>query len=57
MGRNGVVQISRGTPSLNPLPPPSGVSDSLEIATVTIPPYVYDINDIKVELPNINVIP
>ena len=48
MGRNGVVQISRGTPSLNPLPP-AGVSDSLEIATVTIPPYVYDINDIKVE--------
>jgi hypothetical protein len=42
-------EIAFGTPSKNPLPPPLK-SNSLDISTIYIPPYVYDISNIKVDM-------
>jgi len=46
MGKNGVVQVSKGAPSLNPRVPPK-IDNALDVATAILPPYVYDVADIK----------
>ena len=42
--KNGVFQVKYGAPSENPENPTS-VDDALEIATITLPPFLYDVKD------------
>ena len=42
------LQVKYGTPSDNPDLPES-VDDALELAQITLPPYIYDVKDISVE--------
>ena len=42
--KNGVFQVKYGAPSENPEKPTS-VDDALEIATITLPPFLYDVKD------------
>ena len=42
--KNGVFQVKYGTPSENPEKPTS-VDDALEIATVSLPPFLYNVSD------------
>ena len=41
INKNGLVQIYKGESSDNPAPP-SNISDSMEIAEIDLPPYLYD---------------
>ena len=49
LNSDGTFDISQGNPSKNPLPP-ALKSNSLDIATVFIPPYVYDVKNINVDM-------
>ena len=42
--KDGVFQVKYGTPAENPEKPTS-VDDALEIATITLPPFLYNITD------------
>jgi hypothetical protein len=45
--KDGNFQVKYGTPAVSPTQP-VGVDDALKISTVTIPPYLYNINDISI---------
>lgn len=47
--KDGSFEIINGTPSDNPKNP-SSIGDEMEICFIEIPPYVYNVNDIKVKL-------
>jgi len=47
VNKDGRFFLNRGVPSLTPKTP-SDIENSLEIATINIPPYVHNISDIKV---------
>ena len=47
--KDGSFTVINGTPSDNPKNP-SSISDEMEICLIEIPPYVYDVNDIKIKL-------
>jgi len=49
LSKEGNIQVVKGTPSLNPLPA-KNMDDMLEVATVNIPAYLYNINDVKISL-------
>jgi hypothetical protein len=49
LNRYGEFFISKGVPSLSPVEP-SGVENSLEVATITMRPYVYNVDDVTVQL-------
>lgn len=49
LNKSGEFFISSGVPSLNPQNP-KDVETALEIATILMPPYVYNSNDAKVQL-------
>ena len=42
--KDGVFQVKYGTPAENPEKPTS-VDDALEIATITLPPFLYNVTD------------
>jgi hypothetical protein len=48
LSKNGVLQVKYGSPSDTPQIPEE-VSGSLNIANIAIPPYVYNIRDIKID--------
>lgn len=47
LSKDGVFNLSKGIPSLYPKLPNS-LDQSLEIATLYLPPYVYNVSDIKI---------
>ena len=47
LNKNGVFKVVNGSPSENPNPP-LGLDDSIEIATIFIPPYLYNTNNASV---------
>jgi hypothetical protein len=49
LNSDGTFDVVRGNPSPSPLPPPLK-SNSLDIATVFIPPYVYNVKNINVDM-------
>ena len=49
LNRYGEFFITKGVPSLNPVSPPP-VDNALEVATIEMTPYVYDIDDVTVLL-------
>jgi hypothetical protein len=49
LNKSGEFFISSGAPSLNPQNP-KDIETALEIATILMPPYVYNSNDVKVQL-------
>jgi len=49
LNRYGEFFVSKGVPSLSPVEPP-GVDNALEVATITMRPYVYSIDDVTVQL-------
>ena len=49
LNKSGEFFISSGVPSLNPQNP-KDVETALEISTILMPPYVYNSNDVKVQL-------
>jgi len=49
LNRYGEFFVSKGVPSLKPVEPP-GVENSLEVATITMRPYVYNVGDVTVQL-------
>ena len=46
--KDGTLQVVYGSPSENPQKPVQ-VEDALEIATVSLPPYLYDISDASID--------
>ena len=46
---DGTFEVSQGIPALSPIPP-SVKSNTLDIATVFLPPYVYNVKDIFVDM-------
>ena len=46
--KDGTLQVVYGTPSENPQKPVQ-VEDALEIATVVLPPYLYNVSDASIE--------
>jgi hypothetical protein len=49
LNSDGTFDVVRGEPSRSPLPPPFK-SNSLDIAIVAIPPYVYNVKNINVDM-------
>jgi hypothetical protein len=49
LNSDGTFDVVQGKPDINPLPPPLK-SNSLDISTVYLPPYVYNVEDIKVDM-------
>jgi hypothetical protein len=49
LNRYGEFFVSKGVPSLTPIAPPI-IENALEIATITMKPYVYNIGDVTVQL-------
>jgi hypothetical protein len=49
LNSDGTFEIVQGNPSASPIPPPLK-SNSLDIATVFIPPYVYDVKNVNVDM-------
>jgi hypothetical protein len=49
LNSDGTFEVVKGEPSISPLPPPLK-SNSLDIATVFIPPYVYNVKNINVDM-------
>lgn len=49
LNSDGTFEVVEGTPSKNPLPPPLK-SNSLDIATIYLPPFVYDVKNINVDM-------
>ena len=49
LNKNGNFVLMQGTSSLNPRPPASS-QDSMDVATISIPAYLYDVNDVQVSL-------
>jgi hypothetical protein len=49
LNSDGTFEVVPGTPSSSPLPPPLK-SNSLDIATVFVPPYVYNVKNINVDM-------
>lgn len=49
LNSDGTFEVTQGIPSDNPVPP-SIKANTLDIATVYIPPYVYDVKNINVEM-------
>jgi hypothetical protein len=49
LNRYGEFFVSKGVPSLTPISP-STIENALEVATITMNPYVYDIGDVTVQL-------
>ena len=49
LNSDGTFEVVQGNPSASPIPPPLK-SNSLDIATVFIPPYTYDVKNIKVDM-------
>ena len=49
LNKGGNFQLIVGSGSLNPQPP-TEIRDAMNIATLEIPAYVYDVNDIKISL-------
>jgi hypothetical protein len=47
--RNGEFQVKYGTPSENPEMPVS-VDDALEIASITLPPYLYATSNASIQI-------
>ena len=47
LSKNGTFNLIKGVPSLTPKLPGS-LDYSLEVATINLPPYVYDVSDIKI---------
>lgn len=48
LNSDGIFEVVQGIPSTNPLPPPLK-SNSLDIATVYVPPYVYNVKDVNID--------
>tara|TARA_B100001250_G_scaffold12562_1_gene10957 strand:- start:1943 stop:9496 length:7554 start_codon:yes stop_codon:yes gene_type:complete len=48
INRDSSLQVKYGTPADKP-DLPEGVSDALELAQLTLPPYIYDVKDVSVE--------
>jgi hypothetical protein len=48
VSKDGVFSTSRGVSSLVPIPP-TAIGESLEIATLYYPPYVYNVEDIRID--------
>ena len=46
--KDGIFQVNYGSPSENPQKPTT-VDDSIEIATVFLPPYLYDVSNASIE--------
>lgn len=49
LNSDGIFEVSQGVPSSSPFPPALKTS-SLDIATIYIPPFVYDVNNISVDM-------
>jgi len=49
LNRYGEFFVSKGVPSLTPIAPPI-IDNALEVATITMRPYVYNIGDVTVQL-------
>ncbi len=49
LNSDGTFEVVQGNPSSSPIPP-TLKSNSLDIATVFIPPYVYDVKNINVDM-------
>ena len=49
LNSDGTFEVSQGTPAEEPVPPISK-SNSLDIATIYIPPYVYNVDNVKVDI-------
>lgn len=49
LNKTGVFQLKQGVPSENPQPPATG-EDSIELATIYLPPYLCNINDTSIDL-------
>ena len=47
--KDGIFQLNKGEPADNPQPP-IGIEDALDIATITLPAYLCDINDASLNL-------
>ncbi len=47
--KDGVFQLNSGQPEENPSPP-LDISDALELATITLPAYLCDMNDVSINL-------
>ena len=48
INRDSSLQVKYGTPADNP-DLPEGVDDALELAQLTLPPYIYDVKDVSIE--------
>ncbi|MGA1046376.1 MAG: DUF4815 domain-containing protein [Minisyncoccia bacterium] len=49
LNSDGTFDVVEGEPNISPLPPPLK-SNSLDIATVFVPPYVYNVKNINVDM-------
>ncbi len=49
LNSDGTFEVVQGNPESNPFPPPFK-SNSLDIATVFVPPYVYNVKNINVDM-------
>ena len=49
LNKNGEFQLVQGTPSDDPQAPKQ-IDDSIEIATIELPPYLYDVDHASVTL-------
>jgi len=49
LNSDGTFDVVQGTPSSTPIPPPLK-GNSLDIATIYIPPYVYDVKNVSSEM-------
>jgi hypothetical protein len=49
LNRYGEFFISKGVPALSPIVPPT-IDNALEVATISMKPYVYNIGDVTVQL-------
>jgi hypothetical protein len=49
LNQDGTFEVSQGSPQDNPLPP-AIKSNALDIATIYLPPYVYDVQNVNVDM-------
>ena len=49
LNSDGTFEVVQGNPSSTPIPPPLK-DNSLDIATINIPPYVYDVKNVSVDM-------
>jgi len=51
LNKTGNITLIKGVPSVNPVEPPS-VDDSMDLATIKLPAYVYNPDDVEITLSN-----